>query len=100
MMLAMLQTLMQFLLRAVLAIGALFLLLFTLVVGTLLAIVVVSWALLRGRRPGKVQFRWQGMGRPPGRTAGAPFHRPRADDVVDIEARELPEGKPRELPDR
>ena len=96
----MLQTLMQFLLRAVLAVGTVLILLFTLVVGTVLAVTVVIWALLRGRRPGKVQFRWQGMGRPPGRTAGAPFHRPRADDVVDIEARELPEGKPRELPDR
>jgi hypothetical protein len=100
MILLMLQSLMRFLLRALLAVGTLVLLLFTLVVGALLGIGVVAWALLRGRRPAKVQFRWQGMRPPVGRTARPPFRSGPAHDVVDIEARELPDVQVRDLPER
>ena len=63
-----------------------------LAVGLLLTAGVVTWALLRGRKPVRVQaFRWQGMS-PPGR---AP-----AGEVVDIEAHEVREPAARVLGER
>lgn len=69
------------LLKLLLVAGGAVLGLVALAVGMLLALGLVLWALLRGRRPEKVQvFRWRGMPR------GAA--RPPAE-VVDIEAREV-----------
>ena len=66
--------------------------LFALALGLLLTAGVVSWALLRGRRPVRVQgFRWQGMARPGRAPAG---------DVVDIEAHEVREPAARVLGER
>lgn len=54
-----------------------------LVMGLLLTVGLVGWALLRGRRPVPVQaFRWRGVPRP-GSRPGA------AAEVVDIEAYEV-----------
>ncbi len=50
-----------------------------LVTGLLLTVGLVGWALLRGRKPAKVQgFRWRGVARPGG-----------AAEVVDVEAHEV-----------
>jgi hypothetical protein len=61
-----------------------------LLVGLLLAVALVVWTLLRGRPP---QWRFQWVR--PGAMRGAPFGAGRAapidDNVVDIEAREVPE---------
>lgn len=63
-----------------LAVGAL-LGLMALALGLLLTAGLVSWALLRGRRPGTVKtFRWRGMPQP-----GAT----RWTEVVDVEAHEV-----------
>lgn len=57
-----------------------------LVAGLVFAVLVVVWSLLRGRRPKVVRFRMN---------PGVPFggmRRPAASaDVVDIEAREVPD---------
>ncbi len=67
----------------VLALGTV-LALVALVFGLMLAAGVVLWALVRGRRPAKVQvFRWRGM---PRRGAMPPA------EVVDVEAREVRSG--------
>jgi UPF0716 family protein affecting phage T7 exclusion len=53
--------------------------------GLLLTVAVVGWALLRGRKPVRVQtFRWQDLSR----RGRAP-----AGEVVDIDAREVRDGK-------
>lgn len=63
---------------------------FVLVAGLLLAVVVVIWGLLRGRKP-QMQFRMN-PGSPFGGAARSarPSAAPLAD-VVDIEAREVPD---------
>lgn len=59
--------------------------------GLLLASGLVAWALLRGRKPVVRQaFAW------PGRGARVPPQH--GAEVVDIEAREVPEAPPRPLP--
>lgn len=75
---------------AVLLIGALAAMA-AMALGLLLATGLVAWALLRGRKPVVRQaFTW------PGRGARVP---PRdVAEVVDIEAREVPEPAPRPLP--
>ena len=108
MMPTMLQTLMNTLLRTLLAIGGVLLLLISVVVGTVLAAALVVWALMRGRRPANVRFRWQGGGRPFGGQHGGPsgapsdtpFGRRPPGEVVDVEVRELPDRPPAELRDR
>jgi hypothetical protein len=60
--------------------------------GLLVAGGALLWALIRGKRPGPVRFEWRqatararrpGSGRPP------------ADEVVDVEMREIPEDRSR-----
>ena len=81
----------SFLKRLLLGIGALLLVLSTLLLGMLLALVLVPWALLRGRRPADVRFGWQAGPRAPGWARPAPMRRAESpDDVVDVEVRELP----------
>jgi hypothetical protein len=89
-----LQSVAHTLMRVRVVVAGALLAMLALALGLLLALGVMVWALLRGRKPVRVQtFRWQGMSRP-GR---AP-----PDEVVDIEAHEVPEGKaaPRVLNDR
>jgi hypothetical protein len=89
---------MLFLKRLLLGIGALVLLLSSLVLGLLLTLVVVPWALLRGRRPGPVRFSWHSTQRAPGWGRPGGFrHTPAQGDVVDVEARELPSPPPRRV---
>jgi hypothetical protein len=64
-----------------------------LVAGLLAALGVIAWALLRGRKPRAVRF---GMNRRPPFGQGSPFGDPRRPaaapaDVVDVEAREVPD---------
>ncbi|MEN9628568.1 MAG: hypothetical protein RJA10_1795 [Pseudomonadota bacterium] len=74
---AVLRTLMKLLLLAVGAVLGLVALAF----GLLLTAGLVSWALLRGRKPVQVQaFRWRSMPRPGATPSG---------EVVDVEAREV-----------
>ena len=73
--------------RTVLLVSATLLMLGALVLGLLLASGVVIWALLRGRRPAPVNIRW---GRMPGARG---FGRPAAGEVVDVQAREVPDPK-------
>lgn len=59
-----------------------------LVTGAVFTVMLVVWSLLRGRPPRVVKFRVDptfGMSRGAGRAAG---------DVVDIEAREVPDAPP------
>jgi hypothetical protein len=76
--------------RLLLVAVGLFFALVLLAVGLLASVVVVAWALLRGRRPRVVRFRvdprspFAGMRRGP-----VP-----PSEVVDIEAREVPDMKP------
>jgi hypothetical protein len=77
------------LLRAVLALFAVFLVIGALLLGITVAAGVVVWALLRGRRPGPVNLRWG--------TASMPRNvaRRQTGDVVDIAAREIDITPPR-----
>lgn len=57
------------------------------VVGLVVAAVIVAWALLRGRAPGRVDvMRFGHMARRRGRPDG---HLQAVDEVVDIDAREI-----------
>lgn len=71
------------LLRLVLLAGATVLMIAALLMGLVLASGVVVWALLRGRRPPAVNLRW---GRMPGARG---FGRLVADEVIDVQAREV-----------
>jgi hypothetical protein len=54
--------------------------------GLVFTVLLVGWSLLRGRRPSRVQFRVHpGFDAPPGR-----------GEVVDVQAREVPDA-PRQL---
>lgn len=78
------------LLGLVLALSGFILMVGALLVGLALAAGLTLWALLRGRRPPPVQFRWRG-GMARGTRAGqaAP---PRAQgEVVDVQVREIPD---------
>lgn len=90
------ETTMLFLKRLLFGIGALVLVLSSLVLGLLLTLVVVPWALLRGRRPGPVRFSWHSTQRAPGwGRPGGSRHAPPTGEVVDVEVRELPSQPPR-----
>jgi hypothetical protein len=78
---ALLRTLFKLLLLAAGAAFGLVLLAF----GVLLTTGLVAWALLRGRKPVQIRsFRWRGVAR----SSASP-----AADVVDIEAREVPDAR-------
>lgn len=76
------------------AVGFLFALLL-LAMGVVATLALLVWSLLRGRRPRIVRF--GGPGRPP---FGAAHPGPQAPvgEVVDIEAREVPDAPPPRLP--
>ncbi|MBX3618763.1 MAG: hypothetical protein KF891_02050 [Rhizobacter sp.] len=81
-----LQRVVSMLLRLVLVLAGLVFGAVLLVAGLVFAVVLVVWSLLRGRRPQAVRFRMK---------PGAPFDGMRRNaspaDVVDIEAREVPD---------
>ena len=70
------------LLGIVLALSAAVLMIGAVLIGLVVAGGIISWALLRGRRPAPVNLRW-GM---PRRTG---FGRPAQGEVVDVQAREV-----------
>ena len=82
------QRLFDALLRGALVIGGMLLVLGAMILGLMLAVGVMLWALLRGRRPGPVNLRWGSM---PG--AGRFGPRP-GGEVVDVQVREV-DGPPR-----
>lgn len=95
-----LTTLSRWLLRAVVVLAGLVFGLSLLAAGVVVALGVLLWSLVRGRRPTVLQFRrftqarWGGF-------AGAPFAQPGSPrgEVIDIEAREVSsEGQPRRGP--
>ena len=89
-----LTTLSRWLLRAVAVLAGLVFGLSLLAAGVVVALGVVVWSLVRGRRPAGLQFRRFTQARWGGFT-GAPFAQPGASrgEVIDIEAREVsPEG--------
>lgn len=59
-----------------------------LLLGLVVAVVAVLWALLRGRRPPPVRFEWRQATTRAWRPASG---RPPADEVVDVEVREIPD---------
>jgi hypothetical protein len=65
-----------------------------LVAAVIASVVLLVWSLLTGRRPALVQFadgRWRFRAHRTARPAGAPAPRaPGSGDVIDIEAREIP----------
>lgn len=71
------------LLRFVFVIGGMLLMLGAMMLALVLAVGVVLWALLRGRRPEPVNLRWGTMPRPPG------FGRRNDTEVVDVQVREI-----------
>jgi len=75
--------------RVAIVLGGLLLMAGALLVGIVVATGVVVWALVRGRRPRTVDFRW-GPG-PHGRSGVGPAQEV---EVIDIQAREV-EGPPR-----
>lgn len=83
-----LQRALSALLRFVFVIGGMLLMLVAMMLALMLAAGVVSWALLRGRRPGPVNLRWGTMPRPPG------FGRRTDTEVVDVQVREVDGPKP------
>lgn len=90
-----LQSVAHTLMRVLVVVAGAVLAMLALALGLLLGLALMLWALLRGRKPVRMQaFRWQGMPRP-GR-------KPPAGEVVDIEAHEVREGPsaPRALGDR
>lgn len=70
--------------RLVLLFSATVALIGALLLGLVLTVGIVLWALLRGRRPGPVNLRWGYVPRARG------FGRPMRDGVVDVQAREVP----------
>ena len=72
------------------ALGLLFAL-FVLAFGLLLTIVLVAWSLLRGKRPRVMRFRVD----PRSPFSGVRRTSDAQEDVVDIEAREVPDAKSR-----
>lgn len=84
-------------LRVVFAVAGLVLMLGLLLFGLVAGTLLVLWALLRGRRAADVRFDWQrgaGLGRAPWGRPGVNRAPPPAD-VVDVEAREIPDQRPR-----
>lgn len=59
-----------------------------LLLGLVVAVVAVLWSLLRGRRPAPVRFEWRQATARAWRPASG---RPPADEVVDVEVREIPD---------
>jgi hypothetical protein len=74
-------------LRIVLLFGATVVLIGTLLLGLVLAVGIVLWALLRGRRPGPVNLRWASRPRYCG--FGRPVNGDIAGEVVDVQAQEV-----------
>jgi hypothetical protein len=74
-------------LRIVLLFGATVVLIGTLLLGLVLAVGIVLWALLRGRRPGPVNLRWASRRRSSG--IGRPANCDIAGEVVDVQAHEV-----------
>jgi hypothetical protein len=76
-------------LRAPALFGVALLMLGALLLGLLLAVGLLLWALLRGRRPGSVNLRWGAM---PGRRGfGRPVDAASTAEVVDVQVREVQE---------
>ena len=82
-------------LRLLLVAVGFFFALLLLALGVAATLALLVWSLLRGRRPRIIRF--GGVG---GSPFGAPRHEPAAGaaDVVDIEAREVPDAPPPRLP--
>jgi hypothetical protein len=95
--LALVSALLRFLRRVLLLAAGAVLLLFTLTLGLVLGLVFLVWAKLTGRsitRPRVFTMgRWPGMPGSPGTPGGGA----RGDDVVDIEAREVPPRAPQRI---
>lgn len=88
--------LLSFLLRLVFVAAGLVFAAVVVVFGMVLGLFIVLWSLVRGRKPQGVRFK---MG------TGSPFQRPPVqpandDNVVDIEAREVPDVPSRLTQDR
>jgi hypothetical protein len=88
-----LSRLLSLLLRGVLLLAGAVLMIGALLFGLAIAVVAVLWSLLRGRRPAPVQFRWRPPG-PPGSFGRRP-PAPSPGDVVDVQAREIPDADDR-----
>jgi hypothetical protein len=81
------QRLLSSLLGVLALVGATLMMVGALLLGLLLALGVMLWALLRGRRPGAVNLRWGTM---PGRRGfGRPADPAPPGEVVDVQVREL-----------
>jgi hypothetical protein len=80
--------------RALLAVFGAGLMLVLLVLGVAVGLLFMAWALLRGRRPGPVSFRWGRAGQAAAaQRPGA--HSPSATgEVVDVEVREISDAAP------
>ncbi len=63
-----------------------------LLLGLVVAVAALVWSLLRGRKPGPVRFEWR---RHTSRAWRPASGRPPMDEVVDIEAREIPDDRNR-----
>jgi hypothetical protein len=61
-----------------------------LLLGLVVAVAAVLWSLVRGRRPAPVRFDWR---RGTARAWRPASGRPPSDEVVDIEVREIPDGR-------
>ncbi len=75
--------------RGLLAVLGMAVVLGLLLMGLALSLVLIVWALLRGRRPAPVQFRWRRAGQGKAGPMSEPQRRDPVD-VVDVEAREIP----------
>ncbi len=77
------------LLRIALTLFALVMFFGVMVVGALASVVLIAWALLRGRRAAPINFAWKGPGDWRSRGQAARPGRRAEPEVVDIEAREV-----------
>jgi hypothetical protein len=75
------------------AIVGFFLMLGAVLLGLAVAAGALLWSLLRGKRPGPVRFEWRQATARAWRPASG---RPPADEVVDVEMREIPDDTPRD----
>jgi hypothetical protein len=84
--------------RGLLAVLGMAVVLALLVLGIVLSLVLIVWALLRGRRPTPMRFHWSGMGQGmTGRRArAAPPPSNTQAEVVDVEVREITDTPPRD----
>lgn len=77
--------------RGLLAVLGMAVVLALLVLGFVLSLALIVWALLRGRRPAPVRFRWGAMGQAMASRQARGQAQPHAShtDVVDVEVREI-----------